>query len=113
MHEMSIAVNLIEQAVKLAKENNLSKIDEIEIEIGALKQVIPDVMQTAFEVAKEGTAAGNAKLTIFETVPLVLCNECDISFEPRINDFLCPQCRKSNIKIIKGNEIIFKSIISN
>ena len=64
MHEMSIATGLIEQVLKIANENNLSRVDEVEIEAGQLRFIIPEAMYTAFEAVSEGTIAAGAKLKI-------------------------------------------------
>ena len=113
MHEMSIAISLIEQIEKQAFANNLMRVDEIEIETGMLRQVIPEVMQEAFKVASEETIANGAILNIIEVKPLVKCRQCKNEYEPTLNDFLCPQCKLADVDIIIGNEIILKSITGN
>ena len=110
MHEMSIAVGLMDQVLEIAKVNGLKEIDEIEVETGFLRQVIPEVMQEAFLAVRRETIAQNATLKIVEIAPLSECNICKKQFEPQLNDFLCPECQKAGVKVLKGDEIILKSI---
>ncbi|MDD3375426.1 MAG: hydrogenase maturation nickel metallochaperone HypA [Candidatus Omnitrophica bacterium] len=110
---MSIAVSLMDQVLETAKSNNLNKIDEIEIEAGFLRQIVGEVMQEAFLAVRRETIAENAILRIIEIAPLVKCNICKKEFEPEINDFLCPQCQKADVEVLKGDEIILKSIAGN
>jgi len=110
MHEMSIAAGLMDQVLEIAKVNGLKEIDEIEIETGFLRQVVPEVMQEAFLAVRRETIAQNATLKIVEIAPLSECNICKKQFEPQLNDFLCPECQKADVKVLKGDEIILKSI---
>ena len=110
MHEMSIAVGLMEQVFDIAKKSNLKEIEEIEIETGFLRQIVPEVMQEAFLAVRQDTIAKNATLKIVEIAPLSECNICKKQFQPSLNDFLCPICQKADVKVLKGDEIILKSI---
>ncbi|MFH2138718.1 MAG: hydrogenase maturation nickel metallochaperone HypA [Candidatus Omnitrophota bacterium] len=110
MHEMSIASELMDQILEVARENNMVSVDSVEIETGVLKQIVPEIMQTAFEAVKKETIAEKAQLKIIEIPALVRCKICDNSFEPKIDDFLCPECRMAEIEILQGDGIILKTI---
>ena len=113
MHELSIATHLIEQVVEQAEKNQLTRVDEVEIETGALRQVIPEMMQTAFEEVKVQTIASEAILIITEIPAKARCNQCKMEFEPQIDDFLCPQCQVADVDVFEGNIIILKSVSCN
>ncbi|HBG60533.1 MAG: hypothetical protein A2Y03_09860 [Omnitrophica WOR_2 bacterium GWF2_38_59] len=113
MHELSIVISLMDQIEDVARVNKLVKIDEIQLETGVLRQVIPEVMQEAFESVKLNTICENAVLTILEVPALVVCNKCKSQFEPAIDDFLCKNCNLADVKTLKGNEIILKAIIGD
>ncbi|MHC4124656.1 MAG: hydrogenase maturation nickel metallochaperone HypA/HybF [Planctomycetota bacterium] len=108
---MSLAVELINQIIKSAGENNLSRIDEIEIEAGELKLVVPDLIQNAFEVVSVGTIAEGAVLKIIEVKALVKCRKCGKEFRPEIDNFLCPECEIADFDIIRGNDIVLNSLV--
>jgi hydrogenase nickel incorporation protein HypA/HybF len=113
MHEMSIAESLMEQILDIAQANNMQKVAEVELDAGYLRQVIPEVMQEAFLAVTEGTIADGATLTINEIAPLAVCRKCKDEFMPQLDDFLCPQCRQADVDILKGDEIILKSLVGN
>ncbi len=113
MHEMSIATGLIEQVLKIANENRLPHIDEVEIEAGQLRFIVPEAMYAAFEAVSEGTIAQGAKLKITEVKAMARCRKCNKKYAPKIDDFLCPSCSVADFEIVQGDDIILKSLIYN
>ena len=113
MHELSIAIALVDQIVEYAGANQLSRVDEVEIETGVLRQVIPEMMQTAFKEATGQTIVSEAILRIKEISAKARCRQCAMEFEPEIDNFLCPGCQRADVDILQGNEIILKSISCN
>lgn len=113
MHELSIAIQLVEQIVEVAETNKFPRVDEVELETGVLRQVIPEVMQTAFKEATSGSIAREAILTITEIAAKARCNQCTMEFKPEIDNFLCPKCQIADVDVFEGNIIILKSVICN
>lgn len=110
MHELSVAMNIIEIASDQAKINNLSVIDEIEIEIGRLSGVEIEALKFVMEIATKETILENSR-TIFTLIPgLARCMICSTEF--LINDFSeqCPECKQYNFHIIQGQELRVKSL---
>lgn len=112
MHELSIAMQLIEQIVEIAEENQLRRVDEVELEAGVLRQVIPQMMQTAFQEAANQTVAEGAVLMIRDIPAKAQCRQCRLEFEPEVDNFLCPECQVADVKVLEGNTIILKSVSS-
>jgi len=112
MHEMSLAVGLMDQIISVAQDNNLTRVNEVELETGVLRQVVPEVMQEAFKSVTEDTIAQDAILKIVEIKAIVECRQCQGAFEPEIDSFLCPKCQKADINVIQGDDIILKAVVS-
>jgi hydrogenase nickel incorporation protein HypA/HybF len=110
MHEVSLVSALVDQMQKTADENHLTAIDEVEVEIGCLRQVIPEVFRTAFESVTKGTLAEGADLKIKEIRAEARCRSCDQVYEPTSDDFTCPSCTRVDVEILKGDSIVLKSI---
>ena len=110
MHELSIAQGLVEQVLEISREQSLVTIDEIAIDAGELRQVVPEVMQEAFVSVVKDTIAEVARLTISEVSMEAKCNLCKRVFKPEIDDYRCPDCNVAEVEIVKGNEIILRSI---
>lgn len=111
MHEMSLAEALWEQVLSTAERYRLKKIQEVEVEAGALKQIVPELLQTAFTALTEGTIGQGAELTITEIKASAQCRDCHQIFEPQLNDFLCPGCHRANVDILSGEQFILKTVI--
>jgi hydrogenase nickel incorporation protein HypA/HybF len=111
MHEMSIAVEIVEQCLRIAAENNVTHIDEVDLEIGVLRRVVPEAMELAFQAAGEGTLAAGAKLRIHEERLVAVCGACDCMFCPSTEDFTCTKCGAAEPRIVAGNDIIIKSLV--
>jgi hydrogenase nickel incorporation protein HypA/HybF len=113
VHELSIAVELVGQIIEAAENNQLPRVDEVELETGILRQVVPEIMQTAFREATRETIANEARLIITEIKAKAQCNRCSLVFEPLVDDFSCPECQIADAKVLQGDKIILKSVSCN
>lgn len=110
MHELKIAEDLLSIVTDVARENELEKVTKVYLSFGQMVQIVPEIFETAFEVAVQGTVAEGASADI-EIIPLRLkCRSCGQSFIPGEKRFECQTCGSSDIDIINGNEIFVKSI---
>jgi len=112
VHELSVASALIEQVLDIADKNQLERVAEIEVEAGALRQIVPELMLTAFAEVSRGTRAEGATLTLREIKAEARCRQCQGAFTPLIDNFLCPSCEAADVDILQGDEIILKSVSS-
>ena len=69
MHEMSIAVELMDQLQALAAGNGLTTIESVSISAGALRAIVPEALDMAFEAVAAGTCAAGAKLALEIVAP--------------------------------------------
>jgi len=111
MHEMPIAVDIVDRAVEVAQQHHATRIDEVQVDIGVMRQVVPEALELAFSVASEGTLAEGAELRITEEEAVAVCRNCQCRFSPEIGRFVCPQCEQANVRIVAGSEIILKTIV--
>ncbi|MFQ6678419.1 MAG: hydrogenase maturation nickel metallochaperone HypA [Fidelibacterota bacterium] len=110
MHEMSLAVNIIEIACQTAKQNESNKINSIEIEVGKLAGVLEDSLKFCFQAAGMNTIAENAKLNITTIPGKGHCKTCNRTIETDSFFSLCPHCKGFAIDIIEGKELKIKYI---
>lgn len=108
MHELSIAMNLLDIARDEMKKHGVSKLKLLKVRRGALSNVVPDALAFAFEtLTHEGEFAG-AALQIAED-PLVLkCGGCAGEFTPEdpVVYATCPLCGYEFLhEIVKGREL--------
>jgi len=105
MHEISIAESILDIVQAKAREQNASSVQVIKLRLGEFTTIVPEALEFAFEVARQGTLAENARLEI-EIVPIVLhCVVCDATTkaEPGLR-LICTLCGFP-LKIIAGEEI--------
>lgn len=105
MHELSIAIDMIEASEQKLHEAGGTRITRFFVRLGALSGVVPDALCFAFEVASQGTVAEGAGLEI-ETVPVVVfCPECGRGWEPGSPlSMNCPTCGRASRDVRSGRE---------
>jgi hydrogenase nickel incorporation protein HypA/HybF len=110
MHEMAIAVALLQQLESAAREHGLARIESVTVRTGVFRQVVPEALETAFAALAQGTRAEGAALRI-ELVPArARCRQCGHAFEPETDSFLCPQCHQADAEILEGDDIVLASL---
>ena len=106
MHEVSIALSLLDIVVNRCREEGYQAIDSVRIRVGKASGILPEAFTFALEVAKKDTIARDAEFVI-EWVPLGgFCNGCGSDFEMEgTYVFECPFCASPSFKINKGYEL--------
>ncbi len=111
MHELSIALSIVESAIEAATTNNATVISKVEVEIGTLAGVETEALLFAWDSAVQGTMAQGASLAITSVQALAQCNDCGKDF-PVDNYFAeCPHCGSFRYQIVKGRELRISSLI--
>lgn len=110
MHEFSLADSLVEQIGEIAAEHGMDRIDTIALEVGELRQVVPEVMQLAFREVARGSAADGAALILSVVEARARCRRCDRTFRPAVADYSCPACRVADVSVLAGDDLILASI---
>lgn len=110
MHELSIAIGIVELAEKEAIKANSNSIETIELEIGDLSGVEIEALEFAWPVAVKGTMLENAKKIIDKVSGKAKCLECDNLFDIENLYDSCPKCRSHFKDIYRGKELRVKYI---
>ena len=111
MHELTIASSLVDHLLDLARQQAVTRIEEVEVEVGVLRQVVPEPLQMAFAAATEGTLAQGATLKLVEVSAAAECQQCACRFQPAFDDYLCPGCGQADVRIVAGHDIVLKSVV--
>ena len=106
MHEASIVLSVLDIAEEHCRKAGYSEIQSIQLRIGSASGILPDALQMAFEIVREGTLAEGAKLLV-EEVPLGgTCRGCNKDFTTEEQYILaCPQCGSKDFMLDKGREM--------
>jgi hydrogenase nickel incorporation protein HypA/HybF len=106
VHEYSIATGVVQTALRHAGGR---RVTAVSLRVGPLRQVVPEALAFAFELAARGTPCEGALLEQ-ELVPCRLqCPSCAIEWIAREPDFRCRACGWPAV-VLSGNELQLESI---
>lgn len=92
MHEMAIAVSIVDLAQRHAGQAGGGRISRIELEIGKLAGVLQESLEFCFQAAARETPVEGAVLAFNQVEGLAKCHICGIQFSVECHGTLCPQC---------------------
>ncbi|TQK42734.1 hydrogenase nickel incorporation protein HypA/HybF [Streptomyces sp. SLBN-118] len=107
MHEMSIAVAVVDQVERAAAEaGDVAAVTSVRLLVGELAGVVPDALSFCFELACAGTVLEGAEL-VTESVPgRARCEACAdewaVGMPPQL---CCPLCGKATDELLSGREL--------
>ena len=111
MHEMSIAMSIIDLATGEAQKGNAQKIVEVELDIGTISGIEIQALNCAMEIAVKDTMLESALIKINRIEAVSECLECGEFFNSEQTFSQCPRCSELNTRIIKGREMQVKSLL--
>ena len=106
MHELSIALSVLDIVRDAAASAGLSRVDVVRLRIGRATGLLPDALRFAFDCSKAGTPAAGAALEI-EEVPIGgHCDSCGRDFtSPEPYVLACPLCGGTSFRVTSGDEL--------
>lgn len=112
MHELGIVYEVIKVVDGFVKENNISKVDKIVLEIGQLSQAIPRFIEECYPAAVDDTDYEDTKLEIISLPANGRCNGCSEIYNIIENKKICPKCNLEDFDLISGQEFNIKEIVA-
>jgi len=106
MHELSIALSLIEGAEEHMKRLGEPRVVAIHVKVGPLSGVVPDALLFAYGVACEGTMLEGSRLAIEHSPVLIHCSHCDRATAPEsLQSMTCSVCGHPPARVVQGEEL--------
>ena len=112
MHELSIAMSIIDIAADNADREGALKILEVEIELGTLSGVDYESLQFSLEIAAEHSRLDHAKFVINKIQAKAFCKNCKLEYEVENYFTPCPSCKQYANEITTGEQLKVKSIVT-
>jgi hydrogenase nickel incorporation protein HypA/HybF len=110
MHELAVTESILEITLRHAQESKARHVTDLFLVVGSLSSIIDDSVQFYWDFIAKDTLAAGAKLH-FRRIPAeFLCLDCTRRFSPTGEDFQCPDCGSSRLKITAGEEFFLESI---
>lgn len=112
MHELGIVYQIIKVVDQFAKQNEVTEVAKIVLEIGQLSGAIPKFIQECYPAAVDGTPYEATKLEIITLPANGKCNNCSNIFNIVDNRRICPECESQDYEMISGREFNIKEIVA-
>jgi hydrogenase nickel incorporation protein HypA/HybF len=111
MHELSIAVGIVELAEEEARKAGASVISRVEVEIGTMAGIENEALLFAWDSVVEGTMADRSSLVIHSIQAEAHCLECGADFPAGHFFVQCPECQSYRYHISRGREMRVSSLM--
>jgi hydrogenase nickel incorporation protein HypA/HybF len=110
MHELSLAMALIDQLGEICRREQADRLLRIEVAIGALSGVERDPLEFCFSLASAGTVAAGATLVVEEVPVAVACRACGKRTTPELPVIRCEACQSRDVEVVAGRDFLIKAV---
>lgn len=110
MHELSVALGIVDIAKKETEKAKAQTVELIELEIGTLAGIEFDALDFVWPSAVQGTVLEHAEKKINIVQAEAKCLDCNTVFEIKNIYDACPNCNSYLKGIVKGKELLVKSL---
>jgi hydrogenase nickel incorporation protein HypA/HybF len=106
MHELSIAMSIVEMAQEEAERHGQAQVQAVYLRLGKLSGVVKEALLSSYQMACEDTSLAGSQLLIEEIAVEVFCPQCQL---PRMVEsiqwFCCPECGAPTATVLRGKEL--------
>jgi hydrogenase nickel incorporation protein HypA/HybF len=105
MHELSIALSILDLAAEEAERRG-GRVTAVHLKLGRLSGVVPEVLRSSYDLAREDTPLAAAELVIEEVPVVAWCPAC--AAERVVTAFphlCCPACGGPTPEVVRGREL--------
>jgi hydrogenase nickel incorporation protein HypA/HybF len=106
MHELSIAMSIIDMAQEEAERHGGAQVQAVHLKLGRLTGVAKEALLSSYGMACEATPLEGSQLLIEEVPVEVFCPKCNASRRvDSIQWFCCPECGTATPNVLRGKEL--------
>ncbi|MDQ2974438.1 MAG: hydrogenase maturation nickel metallochaperone HypA [Acidobacteriota bacterium] len=106
MHELSIAMSIIEGASQEAMKRGGAQVHAVHLKLGPLSGVVKEALLFSYGLACEGTTLEGSQLLIEEVPVVVYCPNCETEKTlESIQRFCCPTCGALSPDVVSGKQL--------
>jgi hydrogenase nickel incorporation protein HypA/HybF len=105
MHELSIAMSIVEMAQEEAERRGV-QVEAVHLKLGALSGVVKDALLSCYEMACQETPLQGSRLVVEEVPIVIFCPSCQA--QRRLSSmqlFCCPVCGTPSAEVVQGKEL--------
>jgi hydrogenase nickel incorporation protein HypA/HybF len=106
MHELSIALSILDAVAAEAERHGGARVHAIHLKVGALAGVVPEALRSAYELAREGSPFAEAQLLIEEVPIVAYCAHCEADRPVvSVQQLQCSECGGAVSEVLSGREL--------
>jgi hydrogenase nickel incorporation protein HypA/HybF len=110
MHELSVTESILKIAIRHGEAAKAQRVTDLYLVIGQLSSIVDDSVQFYWDIISKDTIAEGSRLH-FRRVPVEMaCLHCDQHYAPDREDFACPTCASTNVRVVSGEEFFVEAI---
>jgi len=109
MHELSVTEQILDIALRHAREVGAVRITDVHLVIGELSSIVDDSVQFYWDFVSQDTIAEQSQLHFRRVTAVMKCRDCGHTYSPR-QHLSCPACQSQNIDITAGEEFYLEAI---
>jgi hydrogenase nickel incorporation protein HypA/HybF len=107
MHELSIAMSIVELAQEEAARRGGVQVKAVYLRLGLLSGVAKDALLSSYEMACDDTLLAGSRLVVEEVPVMVFCRQCDGQRPVHSTQmFCCADCGTPTGEIVQGKELL-------
>lgn len=108
MHELSLCRTIYGIVDRAAKDRTVT---DIHLDVGHLRQVIPDTLTYCWGIVTEGTRLDGSRLQITPIPAVIECASCTAHTRMLgVPTMKCGECGGTNVTVISGEEFLIRSV---
>ncbi|MDT8393655.1 MAG: hydrogenase maturation nickel metallochaperone HypA [Bacteroidales bacterium] len=111
MHELSIAMSIVEIVEEQAKLAGIDKVHEVELDIGKGSGVVIEALKFSLDEAVRSSVMEQSVIKINEIPSKLRCTSCGHEFEPEDIITPCPACGHLFSDVLQGSEMKVRKIV--
>jgi hydrogenase nickel incorporation protein HypA/HybF len=111
MHELSIALSILEMAEDEMQARGARKLIAVHVKLGALSGVVRDALVSSYQAASEHSPLAGSHLIIEEIPVLLDCPVCGPGKRAQSLQWLCCEnCGTPAREIVQGRELLVSAL---
>lgn len=106
MHELSIALSMIEMANEEVVRRGGGRVTALHLKLGPLSGVVREALEFSYQIACQETALEGSELIIEDVPVMIHCSSCrHDELVESIQSLRCPRCGELSNEVTRGRDL--------
>jgi len=108
LHELPFAKSIFKAVIAKAEENDAKAVTMVALEVGVLRDFVPQIVQKYWEYVTKGSIAEGSVIEMKEIAATAECRDCKNIYQIDVKNITatrCPQCGCDMGKLLTGREL--------